>query len=88
MYKIALVTYNSPPYLSESDKILSDTFKKYGLETNIISWDDTKVQWEQFSVVILRSCWDYHYRIREFLQWLDRLENLHVNVLNPLSIIR
>ena len=30
-------------------------------------WDDASVRWEDFNAVVMRSVWDYHHRLGEFL---------------------
>ena len=44
--------------------------------------------WTACDAVILRSCWDYHLRLPEFLEWIGWLENSGVRVWNPPSMIR
>lgn len=88
MKNLALVTYNQLPELNYSDRLLSDPFKKYGFATEIIPWDKKNVRWKDFDLVIIRSCWDYHHRIPEFLDWLNRMEILKGHIWNPVNIIR
>jgi glutathione synthase/RimK-type ligase-like ATP-grasp enzyme len=47
-------------------------------------WDDPTVDWSVFSLVVVRSTWDYSDRCGEFLEWAERLPK----VLNPLPILR
>lgn len=51
-------------------------------------WDDRGVRWNQFDAVVIRSCWDYHTRLAEFMEWLDRLEHHGVPVWNPPALLR
>lgn len=88
MKKVALVTYNRLLQLNSSDQLLIEPFRKQGYQPIIVRWDDKNVCWEDFDLVILRSCWDYHYRISQFLEWLDKLESLKVNLWNPVRIIK
>lgn len=88
MKTVALVTYSKQPKLFDSDNLLIDPFKKHGSKPLSIPWDKKNVTWEKYDLVILRSTWDYHYRIPEFLDWLNKLESLKVNLWNPVNIIR
>jgi hypothetical protein len=36
-------------------------------------WDDPEVDWTRFDRVILRSVWDYTFRLAEFLEWCARI---------------
>jgi hypothetical protein len=38
--------------------------------------------------VLVRSCWDYHHRLEEFLAWVARLERAEVPVWNPPALLR
>jgi hypothetical protein len=38
--------------------------------------------------VVLRSTWDYHQRIAEFLAWIDRMEAQGVRLWNPPAVLR
>lgn len=84
---IAIVSYNKLLNLTESDKILKMELEKEGYDTSIVSWD-ADIDWSQFDSIIIRSCWDYHYRIGEFLTWIESLETKHIKVWNPVSVIK
>lgn len=88
MRKVALVTYGKQPKLFDGDNLLVDPFKKYGFKPLSIPWDKKRVAWEDFDLVILRSTWDYHLRVKEFLNWLEYLEDRKVKLWNPPNIIR
>lgn len=88
MKTVALVTYGKQPDLLEGDKLLIEPFKKHGFKPLAVPWDKKGVSWENFDLVILRSAWDYHLRIPEFLNWLEHLESRKVNLWNPVNIIK
>jgi glutathione synthase/RimK-type ligase-like ATP-grasp enzyme len=46
------------------------------------------VEWTAFDAVVIRSCWDYHLRIDEFLAWITHLEERGVRLVNSASLIR
>ena len=52
------------------------------------AWTDKNVNWVDFDVVIIRSCWDYHVKVEEFNSWLNELDTLKIKVLNPTEVIR
>jgi glutathione synthase/RimK-type ligase-like ATP-grasp enzyme len=88
MRSVALVTYSKSPQLHEDDLLLVEPLKQRGFEPSAVPWDEKKVAWEKFHFVILRSPWDYHYRLNEYLDWLSKLETLDVRLWNPVPIIR
>ena len=36
-------------------------------------WNDPNVDWRFFDKVVIRSTWDYHYHIQDFIHWIDRV---------------
>jgi glutathione synthase/RimK-type ligase-like ATP-grasp enzyme len=87
MNKIALVTYSGLPQLTDDDRLLIPSLRRHDLEAEPAVWDAT-VDWALFDQVILRSCWDYHLRVTEFLEWIGELERLSVPVLNSPRLVR
>lgn len=43
-----------------------------GRQSDIVDWDDAGVDWADYEAAIVRSPWDYHHRLDEFLAWLNR----------------
>ncbi|KRT13721.1 hypothetical protein ASU31_23070 [Pedobacter ginsenosidimutans] len=90
---IALVTYldkgayDSATVESEDDKLLNFLQEK-GLNTEKVIWNDQQVNWEDYSLAILKSPWDYFDLIEEFYIWLDELEEKKVKLLNPIEVVR
>lgn len=88
MRKVALITYSDQSRLNNSDKLLVKPFYKHGFIIDAIPWDKKDVIWNSYEIVILRSSWDYHYRIPEFITWLEYLNEKRVNLWNPIKIIK
>ncbi|HEY4035631.1 MAG TPA: hypothetical protein VGL94_16865 [Ktedonobacteraceae bacterium] len=90
MKDIAFVTYkkSSQIYLSEDDSLLIDALKQEEIKVNLVSWDKHDVIWEQFSKVIIRSTWDYHYRVDEYKRWLTKLEQKGASLWNPSDVVK
>ena len=85
---VALVTCEEYPGLTPDDVPLAAALARRGLRPLAALWDDPAVRWEEHAAVVLRSCWDYHVRAREFERWLDRLEQVGARVHNPLPTLR
>src|SRR5260370_8569421 len=51
-------------------------------------WDSAEERWSEYQAVLLRSCWDYHRRLEEFLAWLTVLERAGTVVWNPVPLVR
>ena len=86
--QIALVTYYGYPHLTESDKLLVKPLQDLGFDPQAVVWNDKKVDWSKYSCIVIRSCWDYHYKYQQFLDWLSQLEKANLQVWNSIDIIR
>ncbi|MGE8433467.1 ATP-grasp domain-containing protein [Chryseobacterium joostei] len=91
--KITIVGYKKEARLSQGvandeDTELINFLKGKGLDVVPTIWNDENVNWSSFDVAIIKSPWDYHNHLEEFLNWLERIEDLGVKVLNPAEIIK
>ena len=68
-YSIAIATSVSP--LPPSDQALIAALENAGANAIPVLWDSPDIDWRAFDCVVVRSCWDYHLRLPEFLAWLD-----------------
>lgn len=68
------------------DMLAVPELAKLGIEAEEIPWD-AEADWTTYRAVILRSTWDYHDRVEEFLATLDRIARQTV-VLNSVEIVR
>jgi hypothetical protein len=49
-----------------------------GFVVDLVRWDDADVDWADYGLAVVRSCWDYAWRLEEFLAWaasVPRLRN-------------
>ncbi|BEP15947.1 hypothetical protein acdb102_42580 [Acidothermaceae bacterium B102] len=58
-----------------------------GLSASIVAWTDPQVDWSAFTMVLLRSTWNYTAHYAAFLRWLDHVEGVST-VRNPPSLVR
>lgn len=85
---IALATCAALPRLTEDDRLLQEELRRAGAEAVAAVWDDRAVDWGRFDRVVIRSCWDYHLRLPEFLAWVDSVEARGIPLWNPGRIVR
>jgi glutathione synthase/RimK-type ligase-like ATP-grasp enzyme len=86
--EVALITYPALPDLSSSDQLLLAPLAEDGIHSVALSWDNPDVEWQRFSAIILRSCWDYPQRAEEFRQWIMRLRDMNIPLHNsPQTIL-
>jgi len=72
----------------DEDSLLFALLSQKGLDIHRVIWDDPKVRWEDFGLVLIKSPWDYHEKIQSFMQWLDSIAAKGIPLLNPYSIIK
>lgn len=88
MTKVAFVTYAELPLLYADDRLAADMLRGRGVEVEAVLWDSAEVRWEEFDAVVLRSCWEYHLRTEEFLDWIALMEQRAVQLWNPPGVVR
>lgn len=86
--RIALATSGKFARLTDDDRLLIEPLRANGISAEATVWDDLSIEWTQFNTVVIRSCWDYHLRLREFLHWIATLEREGVRVCNSPGMIR
>src|SRR2546430_6076568 len=86
--RIALATYAKLPTLNDDDRLLVPALAALGVTAVPAVWDSPDVCWDEFQGVLIRSCWDYHLRPLEFLDWIARLERAGVTLWNAGAVLR
>ncbi len=86
MTRVALAT--SMDELPASDKALAESLVALGFDVRAENWSGPQEVWRKFDAVIVRSCWDYHLRIAEFLDWITFLQQNGIAIVNSTELIR
>jgi hypothetical protein len=87
MPRIALVTAIASAALDDDMPLLLAACARVGLNAEVRAWDDLTVSWARYDAVVLRSPWDYHTRLCEFLRWCERVDRV-TRLLNPMPTLR
>ncbi|TXI89816.1 MAG: hypothetical protein E6Q34_09960 [Burkholderiaceae bacterium] len=85
---VAITTCEELPDLFGGERLLVPALESLGWHTSIRVWDDPKVDWTQFDLVLVRCLWDYHQKLAQFEAWLARLKELGVKVVNDIDTMR
>jgi len=85
---IAFVTSNDYPDLTPSDRLAAEALRAGGARVLPAIWDDRKIPWADFDLIILRSTWDYYLKPDRFREWIDFLERQRLPVWNPPNVLR
>jgi hypothetical protein len=80
---VALVTCAEFLELDSETKLLIEPLAALGISAVSAAWDDPNIDWSEFDLAVVRSCWDYHHRRDEFLAWARRVPRLA----NPAEIL-
>jgi glutathione synthase/RimK-type ligase-like ATP-grasp enzyme len=83
---VALITCSERPDLSNSDALLQRELAARNIEAHPLVWNDPAVDWSRPLVSIIRSTWDYHHQRVAFLEWAQRVSQLHT-LWNPLPLL-
>lgn len=84
MTGIALVTAEVGREIDPDLPLLEEALTSLGRTVDVVCWDDASVPWERYELAVVRSCWDYAWRLEEFLAWAARVPRLR----NPLEVLR
>ena len=84
--RLALITWSGLPQGVESERLILPYLAAAGIEMHVVDWRSPGADFRQFDLVVLRSCWDYHLRGNEFMEWLRRIAR-EVPVLNDLPTV-
>jgi glutathione synthase/RimK-type ligase-like ATP-grasp enzyme len=86
--RLAFATCLNLGKLTPDDQLAADLLQHQNIIVDAASWDDPEVKWDKYDAVILRSTWNYHRQLPQFLRWLEMLDNAKVRVWNPTNVIR
>ena len=88
MKKVAIVSNNTFKNKIDEDNNLKRELEIRGIPADIISWEDTTVNYSQYSLLVLRSVWGYQNNYKNFIKWLDFLKQFKIPIYNSVDIIK
>jgi glutathione synthase/RimK-type ligase-like ATP-grasp enzyme len=86
--RVALATSEKNPLLTEDDRALVAPLASRNISAEPAIWTDSTFPWNSFDAVVMRSCWDYHLKPAQFLNWVAALAKSGVPLWNPPGMIR
>ncbi|MEU7425212.1 RimK family alpha-L-glutamate ligase [Streptomyces sp. NPDC048362] len=89
MPRIALATYDpgAEPGHDTDLPVLVRALEDAGAEAEARHWDDPDADWAGYDLVVIRSTWDYSWRLGEFTAWVERVGAL-TRLANPAAVVR
>lgn len=90
--KIAIATYKDAGAYSapipQEDALLADFLTQKEVNFAFEVWDNPEVDWKSYDAVIIKSPWDYFEKVETWFAWLNHLEQLNIQVYNPIKTLR
>jgi len=83
----AILTMNSLDDFEANDNLLEQPLLAVGWQMHMVSWRDLKVNWNNYTAVIIRSPWDYQDDAPAFLQVLNNIEQSSAHLENSLTTV-
>lgn len=80
---VALATCSLLPELDADERSLIPELETLGVVAEARVWDDPSTRWDDVSLVVIRSTWDYAGRRESFLEWCAQVPR----VLNALPVL-
>jgi glutathione synthase/RimK-type ligase-like ATP-grasp enzyme len=87
MKRVAFATDRERPSLTLDDALVIEPAARLGLGIEPAVWDHPEADWARFDAVVVRSTWDYHLRLDEWVAWVDRVARV-TRVLNAPEVLR
>ncbi|WP_324278019.1 hypothetical protein [Blastococcus brunescens] len=82
--RVALATSERGLRVDPDLPLAASAFRDAGSPVARLRWDDDAVDWSRFELVVVRSCWDYAWRLEEFLAWAGSVPQLR----NAVELLR
>ncbi|RBY89122.1 hypothetical protein DQ244_15300 [Blastococcus sp. TBT05-19] len=82
--RVALVASERGLRVDPDLPLASAALADAGVGVDLVRWDDGAVDWSAYDLVVVRSCWDYAWRLEEFLGWAGSVPRLR----NPAEVLR
>jgi glutathione synthase/RimK-type ligase-like ATP-grasp enzyme len=83
---VVLATSAALPGLSADDRLLLDVLVRAGVETEPAVWEDPHYDWASARLCVIRSTWDYAYRLDQFVSWARKVGS-RTTLLNPAHVV-
>ena len=88
MSRIAFLTMDSLDGFVSYDALVSDCLALRGLAVDDVSWRNSRANWDDYEMVIIRSPWDYQHSVDEFMAVLENIDASSAVLWNSLEVVR
>ena len=84
--RVAIASCKSLPEPDHDEPLLLAGLAAAGIEAKVLAWDDPDAPFADHDLIVLRSTWNYHQRVDDFVAWVERVSVTN-RVLNPARIV-
>jgi hypothetical protein len=88
MRQCAFLTTEALDGFVTDDDLAHEPLRELGWEVTAVPWSRSGEDWSRFEAVVIRSTWDYHRRLDEFLAVLETIDRSGARLANPLETVR
>ncbi len=74
--------------LTEDDRWAAKALEERGATCTALSWSDAQIDWSTFDCAVIRSTWDYHRQLPQFLQRLAKIDAAGARLMNSLAQVQ
>ncbi len=89
--KIAVITYDNKGAFAanevDEDAIITELLRELGISFKFEIWSDPQVNWQDYSLLLFKSPWDYFDRYEEFKAWCHKIQDQNIPSLNSIDTI-
>jgi hypothetical protein len=86
--RIALVSSERGLRVDPDLPIAERALREAGFAVDRVRWDDDSADWASYDLAVVRSCWDYAWRLEEFLTWAADFPDGATRLRNPVEVLR
>ncbi|RDV25509.1 hypothetical protein DXV75_09425 [Alteromonas aestuariivivens] len=87
MSRVAFLSMDNLEDFFVYDDLLAEPLARAGWQVSSVPWRDSAINWNDYDVVVVRSCWDYQQSPQEFEQCLRRINESSAQLQNPLDLM-
>ena len=87
MKKVGIVSCDKWKNKIKEDLLLQKELIKHGIDAEIISWQNSKINYNEYNCLILRSVWGYQDCYEKFKEWLLFVKAINLTLFNDVNII-
>lgn len=87
MKKVGIVSCDKWKGKIKEDLMLQQSLLESGIITDLVSWQDSTINFSEYDCLILRSVWGYQNDYEQFKNWLLYLKTNQVDIYNDVDMV-